>query len=120
MCDSVQTAANQSYDYVFITTKAIPDVLKTSEVLSPLLARPYSEKFQQPTYVLLQNGLNVELDLYHSLESLSGSADPRIVSTAVYIGTNLLGPNVVEHNHFVRISSRSKLLFRRSSYRTTG
>jgi 2-dehydropantoate 2-reductase len=100
VCDSVISAADQAYDYVLLTTKAIPDVMKTSDILSPLLTAPYTDKFAQPTYVLLQNGLNVELDLYHSLRTIS-SSQHSIISTAVWIGTNLLSPNVVEHNDFV-------------------
>jgi 2-dehydropantoate 2-reductase len=69
-------------------------------MLKPLLSSPYANDHLQPTYILLQNGLNVELDLYNSLKALD-KGDPSIISTAVWIGTNLVGPNVVEHNHFV-------------------
>jgi 2-dehydropantoate 2-reductase len=58
------------------------------------------ERFPQPTYVLMQNGLNVEVDLYNALKT-AGIDNPKILSTAVWIGTNLLAPNVVQHNNFV-------------------
>jgi 2-dehydropantoate 2-reductase len=75
-------------------------VVTTSTILAPLLAPPYTDEHPQPTYILLQNGLNVEVDLYHSLVKLD-RGDPQIISTAVYIGANLLEPNVVEHNLIV-------------------
>lgn len=93
-------AADQPYSYVFVTTKAIPEVTKTPDMLRPLLSAPYTDRYPQPTYVLVQNGLNVEKDLYDALVKL-GNGSPSIISTALYIGTNLLAPNVVEHNHFV-------------------
>ena len=48
----------------------------------------------------MQNGLNVEVDLYNALKA-AGIDNPKILSTAVWIGTNLLAPNVVQHNDFV-------------------
>ncbi|KAF7969656.1 hypothetical protein HWV62_26696 [Athelia sp. TMB] len=95
-CNSVASAADRSYSHVLLTTKALPDVIRTSSLLAPLLAPPYSDKYEQPTYVFLQNGLNVEADLYNALETL-GKGSPKIISTAVYIGTNMIGDNLVEH-----------------------
>lgn len=90
------SAADRTYSHVFLTTKALPDVSPTSALLAPLLTPPYSDKFDQPTYVFLQNGLNVEADVYSALEHL-GKGAPKVVSTAVYIATNMVGDNVVEH-----------------------
>jgi 2-dehydropantoate 2-reductase len=84
-----------------VATKAIPELMRTPKLLTPLFAASYADKFSQPTYVLLQNGLNVEVDLYNALKEL-GKGDPSIISTALWIGTNLLAPNVVQHNDFVR------------------
>jgi 2-dehydropantoate 2-reductase len=97
---SVVEAADRPYSYVVLTTKAIPEVIKTSRILEPLLSGPYSERHPQPTYVLLQNGLGVEKDLYHSIKALN-QGEPKIISTVVWIGTNLVGKNVVEHTDFV-------------------
>lgn len=97
---SVAEAADRPYSYVVLTTKAIPEVIKTSQVLKPLLSSPYSERHPQPTYVLLQNGLGVERDLYHSVKALN-QGEPKIISTVVWIATNLVEKNVVDHNHFV-------------------
>lgn len=109
VCKSVLDAADRPYDYVVVTTKAIPDVVKTSQILAPLFSPDYSDKFSQATYVLLQNGLNVEFDLYDTLKALS-KGDPRIISAAVWIGTNLQAPNVVEHNEFVCLLFRTYLM----------
>jgi len=97
----VAEAADRSYSYVVLTTKAIPEVVKTPQILEALLSRPYVESHPQPTYVLLQNGLGVERDLYHSIKALN-QGEPKIISTVVWISTNLTEKNVVHHNHFVR------------------
>ena len=102
MCRSVADAADRPYSYVVVATKAIPELMRTPKLLAPLLAARYADEFSQPTYVLFQNGLNVEVDLYNALKEL-GKGDPSIISTALGIGTNLLAPNVVQHNDFVRL-----------------
>jgi 2-dehydropantoate 2-reductase len=101
VCRSVADAADRPYSYVVVTTKAVPEVVKTSKILGPLLANEYTAKFAQPTYVLVQNGLNVEVDLYNAIKALD-KGEPSIISTALWIGTNLVAPNVVEHGDFVR------------------
>ncbi|PSR75785.1 hypothetical protein PHLCEN_2v8902 [Hermanssonia centrifuga] len=52
----------------------------------------------------MQNGLGVERDLYDALKKINGSEEPRIISTAVWIGTRMLNKNTVEHNEFDRVS----------------
>ncbi|KAI5826585.1 6-phosphogluconate dehydrogenase C-terminal domain-like protein [Schizophyllum commune Tattone D] len=99
---SVAAAADRPYSHVFVATKCVPDVIKTSKMLAPLLSSPYTERFPQPTYVLLQNGLNVEKDLYEALSALS-LPTPRIISTALYIMANMLSPNVVQHNDMDKV-----------------
>ena len=81
-----------------LTTKAVPDVIRTPAILSPLLQPSYTHA--QPTYVVIQNGLNVEVDLYDALKKL-GKGEPSIISTSVFVATNLLEPNVVKHGAFV-------------------
>ncbi|PPR00951.1 hypothetical protein CVT24_000258 [Panaeolus cyanescens] len=102
VCRSVEEAADQRYDYVVLTTKAIPEVVKTSKIFEPLLRKGYNEHFKQPTYVIMQNGLNVEVDLYNAIKALN-KGEPKIISTAVYIGANMLEANLVEHNDFDRV-----------------
>jgi 2-dehydropantoate 2-reductase len=96
VCKSVAEAADCAYSYVIITTKSIPDVVKTSTILAPFLSPEYTSQFPQPAYVFVQNGLNVEVDTYHAVKAI-GQGEPRIISCAVYVLANLLAPNVVEH-----------------------
>lgn len=86
-----------------MSTKAIPELYKTSQILQPLFSPAYVRSFPQPTYVLMQNGLNVEVELYNALKA-GGVDKPKILSTAIWIGTNLLAPNVVQHNDFDRVT----------------
>ncbi|THV08022.1 6-phosphogluconate dehydrogenase C-terminal domain-like protein [Dendrothele bispora CBS 962.96] len=101
LCNSVSSAADRSYDYVILTTKAIPDLTTTPQVLAPLLSRPYTENFRQPAYVILQNGLNVERDLYNAIKALD-QEQPKVIGTCLWIATNLRSPDVVEHSGFDR------------------
>ncbi|RPD57279.1 hypothetical protein L226DRAFT_465854 [Lentinus tigrinus ALCF2SS1-7] len=105
----LEPALDRSYAYVFLTTKAIPELQRTPALLAPLLSPSYADAHPQPTYVLMQNGLGVETDLYNALKKLKPQEEPRIVSTAVWIGTNLVKKNAVEintveHNEFDRVS----------------
>lgn len=108
VCRSVADAADRPYSYVVVTTKAVPELVRTPSLLSSLLSSPYADQHPQPTYVLMQNGLNVEVDLYEALKKLKPSEEPRIISTAVWIGTELKGNNV-GHNGFVRVPQLSCL-----------
>ncbi|KAG7095759.1 hypothetical protein E1B28_006464 [Marasmius oreades] len=115
LCQSVSQAADQPYDYVVVTTKAVPDLVQTSQILTPLLSPPYTDIHPQPSYVILQNGLNVEVDLYRTIKRL-GQGEPKVIGTALYIGTNLLAPDVVEHNDFDRVSLG---IYRHNDYTTS-
>ncbi|GJE86303.1 ketopantoate reductase PanE/ApbA C terminal-domain-containing protein [Phanerochaete sordida] len=99
----LEHALDRPYSHVVVTTKAIPELTRTPDLLAPLLAPPYASKHRQPTYVLMQNGLGVERDLYNALKKLNAAEEPRIISTAVWIGTTLLAPDVCEHNDFDRV-----------------
>jgi 2-dehydropantoate 2-reductase len=107
VCKSVEDAADTQYSYVVVTTKAIPELTKTPEILSPFLSASYNAKFRQPTYVMMQNGLNVEADLFNALTQLQIDGVikevPRIIGVAAWICTNLREPNVVDHGDFVSI-----------------
>jgi len=103
LCSTVAQAADRPYTHVVVSTKAIPELTSTPALLSPFLTPPYSDTYSQPKYVLLQNGLNVEVDLYDAIQKL-GKDDPKIISTAIYIETNLAGDNIVEHSDFDRVS----------------
>ncbi|KAI0685179.1 ketopantoate reductase PanE/ApbA-domain-containing protein [Cytidiella melzeri] len=101
---SVSAAANRSYSHVVLATKAIPELSRTPDLLAPLLSSAYAGVHPQPTYVLMQNGLGVEKDLYLALKQLKPDEEPKIISTAVWIGTRLIGKNVIEHNEFDRVT----------------
>ncbi|KAG8925395.1 hypothetical protein FRC00_004021, partial [Tulasnella sp. 408] len=77
---TVAEAIDQAYDYVLITTKAIPELYPTSEMVAPLLSSDY--KYPQPTYVLMQNGMGVEKDLYAALQEKESTRSARIITTA--------------------------------------
>lgn len=61
----------------------------------------------------MQNGLGVEKDLYEAVRSVNvvkakakgveEVEEPKIASAAVWIGTNLVGRNGVEHSNFVSL-----------------
>ncbi|KAI0075929.1 6-phosphogluconate dehydrogenase C-terminal domain-like protein [Panus rudis PR-1116 ss-1] len=104
LCSSISEAADQAYSHVVLTTKAVPDLQRTPELLAPLVSPPYSDKYSQPTYVLIQNGLNTEVDLYRALKELRPDEEPRIINTAAYIFSRLTSPDVVEHtSDFLRL-----------------
>jgi 2-dehydropantoate 2-reductase len=81
----IHEVALDQFDYVFICTKAIPEVVSTPEILEPFI----SQTLVPPTYVLLQNGLGVEDDLYTALKKKNPNSDPMIVSCALYIMANV-------------------------------
>lgn len=45
----------------------------------------------------------MEKDLYEAIKAL-GKAEPKIISTAVYITANLAEGNVVDHGDLVRVT----------------
>ncbi|PCH37514.1 hypothetical protein WOLCODRAFT_140904 [Wolfiporia cocos MD-104 SS10] len=101
---NVSQALDRPYSYVVVTSKAIPELTRTPTLLEPLLSSSYSDQHPQPTYVIMQNGLNVEVDLYEALKKLKSTEEPRIISTAVWIGTGMLDSTTVQHNEFDRVS----------------
>ncbi|OSC96676.1 6-phosphogluconate dehydrogenase C-terminal domain-like protein [Trametes coccinea BRFM310] len=101
---SIEKALDRPYTYVVLASKAIPEIQRTPALLKPLLSPPYADAHPQPTYVLFQNGLNVEVDLYEALKALRPEEEPRILSTANWIATGLVEKNVVEHGEFDRVS----------------
>jgi 2-dehydropantoate 2-reductase len=72
--------------------------MPTSTLLAPLLDGSY--KFSQPVYVLLQNGLDIEKDLYSAAAKL-GQGIPQIFHAAIWIASNLVASNIVVHGNSV-------------------
>ncbi len=98
VCRSVAEAADTAYAYTFLATKCVPEVLTTPKLLEPLLV----SQFEQPTYVLLQNGLGIEKDLYeHGVNVLKKPLN--IVNTAIYLFASQEGPNTVAVDDTVRL-----------------
>ncbi|EAU83963.1 hypothetical protein CC1G_09845 [Coprinopsis cinerea okayama7 len=107
--DAASRAPARGYDYVLVATKAIPELTTTPQLLQPLLSSSYQHP--QPVYVLFQNGLGVEKALYEAVKGVNEGngkegkeKEPKIVSAAVWIGTNLVGPNQVQHGNFDRVT----------------
>lgn len=69
------------YDYCLLTTKCLPDVLPNAELLKPALGTD-----QIKSYALIQNGLDVEKDLYEILKSKGKETEVPIVTAAAWIG----------------------------------
>lgn len=103
--NSISSAADRQYSHVILSTKCVPEVIKTPDLLKPLISSPYCDQFQQPVYVLLQNGLNIEVDLYRAIKALGKPEEPVIINTGVYVFANLISANVVEHGPFVSANS---------------
>lgn len=97
MTKTIDDVLDTKFDFVFISTKLIPEIITTDRVLGPLITSEY--KHPQPTYVLLQNGLGIERDLRRALQE-NHSQPPVIISTALYIGCNVIGVEV-KHGPFV-------------------
>jgi 2-dehydropantoate 2-reductase len=91
---------------VVIATKVISEVQTNAQLVAPLLSPEYTRTHSQPIFVLLQNGLNVERDLFITLRNIkdvNGNPwKPKIISAAVYVAVNLIGRNTVQHNLKVR------------------
>lgn len=96
---SIAAAAVKRYDYVIVTSKCVPEVLPTSKVLEPLLRDVYTSAYGQPTYILFQNGFDIERELYKRLRTVTER--PSVISAALHIFTNQNGA-VVNHNAYVR------------------
>ena len=107
VCSSVAEAAttDNPYTHVIVTTKSLPEVLPTSELVAPLLTSPYSIQFPQPTYVLVQNGLGVERDLYRALKEISatGEEEPKLVTCSLYLMMRQVAKNAVKHSDLVSL-----------------
>ncbi|KIY73946.1 6-phosphogluconate dehydrogenase C-terminal domain-like protein [Cylindrobasidium torrendii FP15055 ss-10] len=98
ICKTVEEAAatDVPYAYVLVVTKCLPDVLPTSTLLAPLFKLAV-----QPTYVLVQNGLGIEVELYSTILKELGKP-PDIISVAMFIVANQLSPNAFQSGSYAR------------------
>ena len=96
----MEEAVDRAYSHVVLATKIIPEIRTNPQLLEPLLSSPYTDHYPQPVYVLMQNGMNIEVDLWNAIRALN-QGTPKIIGTSLYIGSKQLAPNVVEHSDFV-------------------
>lgn len=90
---SVGAAAKASadWDYIFVTTKALPDVSDDSEMITPLVG-------PKSCIVLIQNGVGVEEPFRKRFPSTP------IVSAVTVISAEQTSPGVIRQNRWTRIS----------------
>jgi len=74
-------ASGQVYDYCLLTTKCLPDIAPNHKLLAPALVSK-----QIKSYALIQNGLDIEKDLYAALQENGQVEDVPIVTAAAWIG----------------------------------
>lgn len=90
---SVQAAseAEGSWDYVFVTTKALPDVSDDAAMIAPLVG-------ERTCIVLIQNGVGVEEPFRKRFPSTP------IVSAVTVVSAEQTSPGVIRQNRWTRIS----------------
>jgi 2-dehydropantoate 2-reductase len=85
-------AANITWDYIVVSTKALPDVSDDSEILSGLVKKRHT------AIVLIQNGLGVE-DPYSKR-----FPHATILSAVTIVSAAQTSPGAIKHNRWTRIS----------------
>jgi 2-dehydropantoate 2-reductase len=85
-------AANITWDYIVVSTKALPDVSDDSEILSGLV------KDGHTAIVLIQNGLGVEEPYSKRFPHAT------ILSAVTIVSAAQTSPGVINHNRWTRIS----------------
>jgi 2-dehydropantoate 2-reductase len=85
-------AANITWDYILVSTKALPDVSDDSEILNGLLKEGHT------AVVLVQNGLGVEDPYAKRFPSAI------ILSAVTITSAAQISPGVIKHNRWTRIS----------------
>ncbi|ESZ96307.1 hypothetical protein SBOR_3362 [Sclerotinia borealis F-4128] len=83
---------NESWDFIVVSTKALPDISDDSEILKGLVKKGHT------SIVLVQNGLGVE-EPY--LKRFSYSA---ILSAVTIVSAEQSSPGFIKHNRWTRIS----------------
>lgn len=97
--DVEAAAQRERWDFVVVTTKALPDTVDDSATIAPLVAPPdETSGFPGTTIVLIQNGVGVE--------RAHRTRFPRnpIVSAVTIISAEQESPGVVRQNRWTRIS----------------
>lgn len=90
---SVEAAgkADHAWDFIFVTTKALPDISDDSAMITPLVG---------PTscIVLIQNGIGVEEPFRRRFP------DTPIISAVTLVSAEQLSPGVIRQNRWTKIS----------------
>ncbi|MBW0569751.1 hypothetical protein O181_109466, partial [Austropuccinia psidii MF-1] len=102
--NSIQSAASQGptgsqrgWDFIILCTKALPDQVDDSELLSPLFSNTTSSVVS-PTLLLIQNGLG--------FEDLHRRRYPHVplLSAVTVVNAEQLEPGLIRQNRWTRIS----------------
>lgn len=91
---SVHEACDRDYSYIVICTKALPELSSTAALLEPFMNQTGAE---QPTIVLVQDGVGVEKPVQTAFPQAI------ILSTVVWTGANNLGNGIIEHGKLERV-----------------
>ncbi|CAN8097929.1 unnamed protein product [Discula destructiva] len=83
--EAVQANAGAPFDYIFITSKALPATPSTPELIKPAVTP------NTTTIVLVQNGIHTEAPFAELFP------DNPILSTVVYLPATQIQPGVIEH-----------------------
>jgi 2-dehydropantoate 2-reductase len=83
--------AKETWDYIVVSTKALPDVSDDSEILEKLVDKDRS------SIVLIQNGLGVEEPYVKRFSST-------ILSAVTVVSAEQTSPGFIKHNRWTRIS----------------
>ncbi|TEY63542.1 hypothetical protein BOTCAL_0154g00100 [Botryotinia calthae] len=84
--------SNEDWDFIVVSTKALPDVSDDSEILEGLVRKGHT------SIVLVQNGIGVE-EPYS--KRFSGST---ILSAVTVVSAEQTSPGFIKHNRWTRIS----------------
>ncbi|KAH9934314.1 uncharacterized protein B0H18DRAFT_980920 [Fomitopsis serialis] len=103
LMSSLDQALDRTYAFVVLATKAIPEVTTTRDVVAPLLGLTYDGAHPQPAFVFMQNGIDVEEDIYVTLSQKVPSQNPRLISTALWVHMHMRDSVTVEYNNFGHI-----------------
>jgi 2-dehydropantoate 2-reductase len=79
---TVEECANESFDYVMVTLKALPEVYNVADIIAPVVSKNTS-------IVLIQNGLGVEECIVERFP------DNPLISFVAYIGASQFSPGKI-------------------------
>ncbi|KAI0357545.1 hypothetical protein OH77DRAFT_109518 [Trametes cingulata] len=100
---SVEEAADRHYSIVICAFKCVPEIVTTSALLSPLLAKLAAEPTNDvgvTTFVLLQNGIGIEDDLQAALAKIP-AASTVLLSGCCWVDTTAVdgGRKIVQRGN---------------------